>query len=92
MADVSDAQLRPMKPGPRNLITDVEGLRVGNADNTALKSGTTVLVGEAPFVASVDIMGGAPGTRETELLTNRMYSDGLGIAPIFDVCRTELRG
>lgn len=58
----------PMKPGPRNLITDVEGLRVGNADDTELKSGTTVLVGDTPFTASVDIMGGAPGTRETELL------------------------
>jgi len=58
----------PMKPGPRNLITDVAGLRVGNADDTALKSGATVLVGDEPFIASVDIMGGAPGTRETELL------------------------
>lgn len=57
-----------MRPGPRNLITDVTGLRVGNATNTALKSGTTVLVGDAPFTASVSVMGGAPGTRETDLL------------------------
>ena len=55
-------------PGPRNLITDVAGLRVGNAQDHALKSGTTVLVGDAPFVASVAVMGGAPGTRETDLL------------------------
>lgn len=60
--------MTPMHPGPRNLITDIEGLRVGNSDDTRLKSGTTVLVGDAPFVASVDVMGGAPGTRETELL------------------------
>lgn len=60
--------MTPMQPGPRNLITDVAGLRVGNADDACLKSGTTVLVGDAPFVASVDVMGGAPGTRETELL------------------------
>lgn len=57
-----------MRPGPRNLITDVAGLKVGNASDERLKSGATVLVGEAPFVASVDVMGGAPGTRETDLL------------------------
>lgn len=57
-----------MKPGPRNLITDVPGLRVGNAQDGGLRSGCTVLVGEAPFVASVHVMGGAPGTRETDLL------------------------
>lgn len=57
-----------MKPGPRNAITDISGLRVGNAQDDALKSGATVLVGDAPFTASVHIMGGAPGTRETDLL------------------------
>lgn len=57
-----------MKTGPLNLITDVEGLRVGNAEDHAIKSGTTVLVADRPFVASVDVMGGAPGARETELL------------------------
>lgn len=56
------------KPGPRNLITDVAGLKVGNAQDAALKSGSTVLVGDAPFVASVHVMGGAPGSRETDLL------------------------
>lgn len=57
-----------MRPGPKNLITDIAGLKVGNAQDDALKSGTTVLVGDAPFVASVHVMGGAPGTRETDLL------------------------
>lgn len=57
-----------MTPGPRNLITDVAGLRVGNADDAALKSGVTVLLADAPFAASVHVMGGAPGTRETDLL------------------------
>jgi len=56
------------RPGPLNLITDVAGLRVGNAGDHSLKSGVTVLVGDVPFVASVDVMGGAPGTRETDLL------------------------
>ena len=55
-------------PGPRNLITDVEGLLVGNAADDRLKSGVTVLLGSAPMVAGVHVMGGAPGTRETDLL------------------------
>ena len=57
-----------MKPGPRNLITDVEGFLVGNAADAGLKSGTTVLTAEEPFTAAVHVMGGAPGTRETDLL------------------------
>jgi L-aminopeptidase/D-esterase-like protein len=52
----------------RNLITDIDGLKVGNAQDHALKSGVTVLYCEAPFVASAHIMGGAPGTVDTELL------------------------
>ncbi|WP_295508058.1 P1 family peptidase [uncultured Sulfitobacter sp.] len=57
-----------MKTGPKNLITDIAGLRVGNAQDDPLKSGTTVLTADAPFTTSVHVMGGAPGTRETDLL------------------------
>ena len=57
-----------MRPGPRNLITDVAGLRVGSAEDDRLRSGATVLTGDAPSVAGVHVMGGAPGTRETDLL------------------------
>lgn len=57
-----------MKPGARNLITDVPGLRVGNAEDHTVKTGCTVLLGDKPFVAGVHVMGGAPGTRETDLL------------------------
>lgn len=57
-----------MIPGPRNLVTDVPGLLVGNAEDHRIKTGTTVLLGERPFAASVDVMGGSPGARETELL------------------------
>ena len=56
------------RPGERNLITDVAGLRVGHAADARLKSGSTVLVGDKPFVAGVQVTGGAPGTRETDLL------------------------
>src|SRR5436190_1026937 len=51
-----------------NLLTDVAGLRVGNADDARLKSGVTVVVCDRPAVGSAHVMGGAPGTRETELL------------------------
>jgi L-aminopeptidase/D-esterase-like protein len=57
-----------LKPGPRNLITDVDGLLVGNADDARLRSGVSVVLGERPFVASVDVRGGGPGTRDTDLL------------------------
>ncbi len=57
-----------MFPGPRNLITDVPGLRVGNAQDDALKSGCTVLLGDSALTASYCVMGGAPGSRETDLL------------------------
>ncbi len=57
-----------MRPGKRNLITDVAGLRVGNAEDAHVRTGATVLVGERPFTAAVHVMGGAPGTRETDLL------------------------
>jgi len=57
-----------MRVGPRNLITDVKGLYVGNADDATLKSGSTVLVGDKPFTVGVSVMGGAPGTRETDML------------------------
>lgn len=54
--------------GPRNLITDVAGLRVGHAQDPRLKSGVTAIVCDRPTVASVQVLGGAPGTRETDLL------------------------
>ncbi|MBK5933537.1 D-aminopeptidase [Rhodovulum imhoffii] len=57
-----------MRPGARNLITDVAGLRVGNAQDARIKTGVSVLVGETPFTAGIHVMGGAPGTRETDLL------------------------
>jgi len=54
--------------GPRNLITDVPGLRVGNADDPTIASGVTVLIPDATAVAAVDVRGGGPGTRDTDAL------------------------
>lgn len=58
----------PFKTGPRNLITDVAGLRVGNAHDARLVSGVTALLPDEPVVAAVQVLGGAPGTRETDAL------------------------
>jgi D-aminopeptidase len=52
----------------QNLITDVVGLRVGNAQDARLASGVTAIVFDEPAIAAVDVRGGAPGTRETDLL------------------------
>jgi len=56
------------RAGTLNLITDVPGILVGQAEHRAGISGTTVVLAEAPGMASVDVRGGAPGSRETELL------------------------
>ncbi|MCF6327183.1 MAG: P1 family peptidase [Devosiaceae bacterium] len=69
--------MKKAKPGLRNLITDVVGLKVGNASDLKLKSGVTVLSADKPFVAAVDIMGGAPGTRETDLLAPDKSVEGV---------------
>lgn len=57
-----------MRPGKRNLLTDVEGLRVGHASDRGLRSGVSVVLGESPLACGVHVMGGAPGSRETDLL------------------------
>ena len=57
-----------MRPGPRNLITDVPGLAVGHAEDALMWSGVTVILPDEPARASADLRGGGPGTRETESL------------------------
>jgi len=52
----------------RNLITDVAGVLVGQADDARLASGVTAVVFAEPAVTAVDVRGGAPATRETDLL------------------------
>jgi D-aminopeptidase len=52
----------------RNLLTDVPGVAVGNADDKRLGSGVTAMVFERPVVAALDVRGGGPGTREAALL------------------------
>ncbi len=47
----------------------INTILVGHADDAQLRSGVTVLLCERPMLASVHVMGAAPGTRETELLS-----------------------
>lgn len=53
---------------PRNLITDVPGVTIGNAEDAKLASGVTVVMFDQPTTVSGDVRGGGPGTRETDLL------------------------
>jgi L-aminopeptidase/D-esterase-like protein len=52
----------------RNAITDVPGIKVGHADDPRALTGCTVVLCEKGAVGGVDQRGGAPGTRETDLL------------------------
>jgi D-aminopeptidase len=61
----------------RNLITDIPGLRVGHAGDAKLGSGTTVVLFDRAVVASVDVRGGGPGTRETALLDPAQTVEGI---------------
>ena len=61
----------------RNLITDIPGVRVGQAEDARLGSGVTAVVFDRPVVASVDVRGGGPGTRETALLDPAQTVEGI---------------
>lgn len=64
-------------PGPRNLITDVPGLKVGQAHDAAVRTGVTVIVPDDRAVCAVDVRGGAPGTRETDALAAENLVDAV---------------
>src|SRR5512134_3771105 len=53
---------------PRNAITDVRGIEVGHAQDDEALTGCTVILCRKGATAGVDVRGGAPGTRETDLL------------------------
>ncbi len=59
-----------MRPGPRNDVTDVGGVAVGHfaRRGRGWLTGTTVVVPPRGTVGGVDVRGGGPGTRETDLL------------------------
>jgi L-aminopeptidase/D-esterase-like protein len=55
-----------------NLITDIPGLKVGNAHDARLASGVTAILFDGPNVASGVVRGGAPGGRDIGLLEPEM--------------------
>ena len=61
----------------RNLITDVPGLKIGHATDARLGSGATAIIFDEPAVASIDVRGGGPGTRETALLDPAQTVEGI---------------
>ena len=75
---MSGAGVAVAAPGPTNSLVDVAGLRVGHCtrDEPGWLTGVTVVV--APpggVVAGVDVRGGGPGTRETDVLDPRNLVD-----------------
>jgi L-aminopeptidase/D-esterase-like protein len=65
------------RPGALNLITDVPGLKVGQAQDERVRTGVTVIVPDARAVAACDVRGGGPGTRETDLLNADVLVDAV---------------
>src|SRR5947209_2301495 len=55
-----------------NLITDIPGVRVGNAHDEKLASGVTIVLFDEPVVASIALNGGSPALRDAELLEPEM--------------------
>lgn len=51
-----------------NTLVDVPGFKVGHATNLEVATGCTVIICPPGTVGGVDVRGGAPGTRETDLL------------------------
>ena len=63
--------------GPRNALTDIEGIRVGNAESKSARTGVTVVRFDREMRCAVDVRGGGPATRETDAVGK---SGTLGIA------------
>jgi len=58
-----------MTNNTQNAITDIPGIKVGHAQNDIALTGCTVILVENGAIGGVDQRGGAPGTRETDLLS-----------------------
>jgi L-aminopeptidase/D-esterase-like protein len=60
-----------------NLLTDIPGIAVGHCTDLALGSGTTAILFDEQVRASGIVLGGAPGSRDTALLSPEMRSEGV---------------
>jgi L-aminopeptidase/D-esterase-like protein len=65
------------RPGPTNSLGDVQGLSIGCAEDTNALTGVTVIVPDARAVCAAEILGGGPGTRETDALATKNLVDAV---------------
>lgn len=65
------------RPGPHNSLADLEGILIGCAHDVTACTGVTVIVTPNRAVCGVDIRGGGPGTRETDLLAPENLVDAI---------------
>lgn len=65
------------RPGLRNLITDVPGLKAGQAQDPVARTGVTVILPDERAVCACDVRGGGPGTRETDALAPENLVDAV---------------
>lgn len=82
------------RPGPLNLITDVPGLLVGHATSEDLRTGVTTLVTDGFWSAGVDVRGGGPGARETNVLSpentvGRVHAISLSGGSVFGLAAAD---
>lgn len=62
------ASAQPPRPGARNDLTDIRGLKVGHAADVGAQTGVTVVLVDGFATAAADVRGGGPATRETDAL------------------------
>lgn len=58
-------------------FTGIDGIKVGNAEDLKAGTGCTVVICEEGATAGVDVRGGSPGTRETDLLDSENLVDAV---------------
>lgn len=58
-------------------IRDIEGIKIGQVENADAGTGCTVVLSETGFRAGVDVRGGGPASRETQLLNPLMAADAI---------------
>src|SRR6185295_13239166 len=70
-AAVTERECREWLSGRRNAITDVAGIRVGHDTDLRGRTGCTVILCETATAVAADTRGGAPGTREIDVLAGQ---------------------
>jgi L-aminopeptidase/D-esterase-like protein len=65
------------RPGPSNSLGDVQGLSIGCAEDAKAITGVTVIVPDERAVCAAEVLGGGPGTRETDALASYRLVDAV---------------